>query len=55
MIKTLLRGVGGGFGRVLGRFICYLFIAFILYMLITYLDIDIKSILPKVSLGGLLY
>lgn len=54
-MRTLLRGIGGGFGRVLGRFICYIFIGFVIYLLITYLDIDIKSIIPRLSLGGLLY
>lgn len=53
-MRTLLRSFGGGFGRVLGRFICYIFIGFIIYMLINYLNIDIKSIIPKLNLGGLL-
>lgn len=53
-MKTLLRGIGGGFGRVLGRFLCYIFIGFLIYLLITYLDIDIKSIIPKINLGSLI-
>lgn len=55
MIKTLFRGVGSGFGRVLGRFICYIFIAFVIYMIITYFDVDIKSIIPKVNIGRFLW
>lgn len=44
-MKTLLRGVGGGFGRVLGRFICYIFIGVVIYFLFNALDIDITSII----------
>ncbi len=54
-MRTLLRGIGGGFGRVLGRFLCYIFIGVVIYLLITYLGIDIKSIIPKVNIGRLLY
>lgn len=53
-MNSILRGIGGGFGRVLGRFICYLLIGFIIYLLITTFDIDIKSIIPKIRLGGLI-
>lgn len=51
MIKTLFRGIGGGFGRVLGRFLCYIFIGVVIYLLITYLNIDIKSIISKLNIG----
>ena len=54
-MNSLLRGIGGGFGRVLGRFLCYIFIGFVIYLLITYLGIDIKSIIPSIRLGGFLY
>ena len=53
-MNTLLRGIGGGFGRVLGRFLCYIFIGFIIYTLLNYFNIDIKSIIPKINIGGLL-
>lgn len=53
-MNFLLRGLSSGFGRTIGRVFAYLFIGFIIYILLNYLDIDIKSILPKVSLGGLL-
>lgn len=49
MMKTLFRGVGSGFGRVLGRFICYLFIGFVLYVLVKALGIDISSYIPKIG------
>ena len=47
MMNTLLRGVGSGFGRVFGRIIAYLFIAFIVYVLIKHFDIDISSIIKN--------
>ena len=53
-MNYLLRGLSSGFGRAIGRIFSYLFIGFVIYLLITYFDIDIKSIIPKVSIGGLL-
>ena len=50
-----LKSIGGGFGRVLGRFFCYLFIGLIIYFALNYLDFDIKSIIPKVNIGGILW
>lgn len=47
MIKTLFRGVGSGFGRVLGRFIGTLFIGVAIYILLNALDIDISTIISK--------
>lgn len=53
-MNSLLRGVGSGFGRTIGRIFGYLFIGIIIYILINALGIDIKSIIPRVSIGGLL-
>lgn len=55
MISSIFRSIGGGFGRVLGRCLGLIFIGFIIYCVINYLDIDIKSIIPKINLGGVLY
>ena len=46
-MNSLLRGFGSGFGRVFGRILAYLFIGLVLYLLFTYLDIDIVSIIKK--------
>lgn len=54
-MRSLINGIGGGFGRVLGRCFGIIFIGFVIYMLINYLDLDIKSIIPKINLGGVFY
>lgn len=46
-MNSLIRGVGGGIGRVLGRFIGTLLIGFIIYLILTTLNIDISSIISK--------
>lgn len=46
-MKSLINGVGGGFGRVLGRLIAYLLIAFIFYFVLKGFDIDLSEILQK--------
>jgi len=48
-MNTLFKSMIGGFGRVLGRFIFYIFIGFVVYLLIKYLGIDIKSIIPNIG------
>lgn len=48
MIKTLLRGVGGGFGRVLGRFLCYILLGFLIYFIIKTLGINISDYIPNI-------
>ena len=55
MINILFKSITGGFGRVLGRCIGFIFIGFIIYLVINYLGLDIKSIIPKIDLGGVLY
>ena len=54
IMNTLLRGVGSGFGRVLGRFIGTIFIGFSIYVLLNALDIDIIGIIKNISLKGLI-
>lgn len=54
MINSIFRGIGSGFGRSIGRILGLLFIGFIIYLVINYLDIDIKSIIPKIRIGGFL-
>lgn len=49
MIKCLLRGLGGGFGRVLGRFLCYIFLGFALYFIIKTLGINISDYIPNIG------
>ena len=53
-MNTLLRGIGGGFGRVLGRFFGTLFIGFLIYVLLNALDINIVDIVKNISLKGLI-
>lgn len=48
-MTTLFKSMIGGFGRVFGRFIFYIFIGFVIYLLIKYLGIDIKSIIPNIG------
>lgn len=52
-MKSVVNGFGGGFGRVFGRIVAYLFIGFIIYYLMKYFDIDIKSIISN-KIGGLI-
>lgn len=54
-MNSLLRGFGSGFGRTIGRIFAYIIIAFIGYIIIEKLGIKISDIIPKVSIGGLLY
>ena len=57
-MKSLINGLGSGFGRSIGRILGFIFIGYIIYLLINYLGIDIKSIIPiyipNFNIGGLL-
>ena len=46
-MNSLIRGVGGGIGRVIGRFIGTLLIGFVIYLILTTLNIDISAIISK--------
>ena len=51
-MNILIKSIFGSFSRTIGRIIAYLFIGFVIYLLIKYLDIDLKSIFPRINLGG---
>jgi len=54
-MNTLIRSITGGFGRVLGRFLFYIVLGFIVYIIINKLGINISDIIPKINIGGLIY
>ena len=51
-MKSLINGLGSGFGRSIGRILGLIFLGFVIYFLFNALDINIKDIIPKVSIGG---
>lgn len=51
-MNFLFRSITNGFSRTIGRVLAYLFIGFVIYMVIKFLGIDLKSIFPRISLGG---
>lgn len=54
-MRSLINGLGNGFGRSVGRILGLIFIGYIIYLIINYLGLDIKSIIPKIDIGGVLY
>lgn len=53
-MNALLRGLGSGFGRAIGRIVAYIFVGFVIYTLLKYFDIDISKIIDSVK-GGAFY
>ena len=51
-MKSLINGLGSGFGRSIGRVLGLIFVGFLIYILINSLGINIKDIIPKVNIGG---
>ena len=51
-MRSLINGLGSGFGRSIGRILGLIFVGFLIYFLFGALDINIKDIIPKVSIGG---
>ena len=49
-MKSLINGIGGGFGRSIGRVLGLIFIGYLIYLAINYFGIDIKSIIPNINL-----
>ena len=48
-MSYLLRGLGSGFGRALGRIIAYILIGFLIYLIFDKLDIDIGSYIKNIK------
>ena len=53
-MRSLINGIGGGFGRTIGRVLGFIFIGFVIYVLLNYFNIDISSIINKIR-GGVFY
>lgn len=51
-MKSLVNGFSGGFGRVFGRIVAYLFIGYLIYCFINYFDIDLSKYI-KILRGSL--
>ena len=49
MLRTILNGIGGGFGRVLGKFIALGLIALLAYYFISSKGIEIKNVIPSID------
>lgn len=47
-MKSLIRGIGSGFGRTFGRFLFYILIGFLAYLIIQKLGINIENIIPNI-------
>lgn len=48
-MKTLVRSITGGFGRVLGRFLFYIVIGFVIYFIIKKLGINLEDYIPNIG------
>lgn len=48
-MKSLIRGIGSGFGRTFGRFLFYLLIGFLGYLVIQKLGIKITDFIPSIE------
>lgn len=47
-MKSFIRSVSGGFGRVLGRFLFYIIIGYLAYFIIQKLGINISDYIPNI-------
>ena len=47
-MKSFMRSVSGGFGRVLGRFLFYIMIGYLAYFIIQKLGINIGDYIPNI-------
>lgn len=49
MLKSILNGVGGGFGRIIGKFIGLALIGLLAYYFISSRNIEIKKVIPRLD------
>lgn len=48
-MKILVRSIAGGFGRVLGRFLFYILVGYLIYIIINKLGINIQDYIPSIG------